>query len=246
MTSANRVWFIIPAAGVGRRFSGPMPKQFMPFKKQFIFTKGLETILANSCVAGVVLATEVPTEPQELHEHWLQFQTKYQDRLLITAGADERITSVEAGLQALRNHKAWQVKNEDCVLVHDGARPCLSGTDLQSVIDNLFTAQESNKGVMLGRPVSDTLKRVSNDGCILGTQDRQGLWQASTPQGASVGQLSAAYQVWHEQHQDLVPTDECQLLALAGVDSIAVQSRSPNPKLTFPDDLPLIFHLLDN
>lgn len=246
MLIAKKVWFIIPAAGVGRRFSGPMPKQFMPYKNQFIFIKGLETILNNPLVAGVVLATEVPAAPTALYDDWCSFQQKHQDRLLVTAGADERITSVEAGLSALIAHKVWQVASDDYVLVHDAARPCLSAEDLNTIIMQLDNAQVERKGVMLGRPVSDTLKKVSATQDILGTQDRQGLWQASTPQGASVSQMQQAYVHWRQTHQDVLPTDECQLLALAGVQSVAVQSSSPNPKLTFPDDLPLIFHLLDH
>ena len=43
---------------------------------------------------------------------------------------------------------------------------------------------------------------------------------------------------------DTIPTDECQIMAQAGVTIHTVQAQYPNPKLTFADDLPLILQLL--
>ncbi len=242
---SSNLWCIVPAAGAGQRFSGPIPKQFLPFQNHFLLVKGLKRLLDHPAVTGVVLATDVPHTPEDLYENWLGFCEEYKDKLHLVSGAQERVLSVEAGLQALLNHQTWTTSSEDLVLVHDGARPCLSLEDLNGIIEKLHHAQALNppKGVMLGKPVTDTLKRVTSSLEIQETLDRSQLWQAQTPQGGSLKQLQQGYQMWREQFSHIT-TDECQLMALAGIDSICVQAQKPNPKLTYQDDLPLVMHLL--
>ena len=62
------------------------------------------------------------------------------------------------GLQAI----ADQAQEEDWVLVHDVARPCLRHSDLKLLVEEL---QGDPVGGLLGVPVYDTVKRVDADHC---------------------------------------------------------------------------------
>ena len=67
----------------------------------------------------------------------------------------------------------------DWALVHDAARPCLTGDALAALIDR---ARVLGEGVILAEPVADTLKQVTGQGEIEKTVDRSILWRAQTPQ----------------------------------------------------------------
>lgn len=243
-----KFWAVIPAAGAGRRFSASVQKQYLTFQGQFIFALGLQTLLDNPLIQGVVVTTQdVPQAPAEAYQHWLGLKAKYQDRLVFTAGGDERIWSVRAGIKALFAQKSWLVAVEDFVLVHDGVRPCLHEQDLTHMLEKIQAMSQTLEpgafGVMLGRPVTDTLKRVS-EGVIIAHVDRSSLWQAQTPQAFQLGALDQQLDVCFAEQLQTIPTDECQIMAQSGVAIHALQAQYPNPKLTFADDFPLILQLL--
>ena len=63
------------------------------------------------------------------------------------------------------------------MLVHDAVRPCLAASDLDRLIDGVT----GDGGGLLATPVRDTMKRV-DDGAVVETVSRDGLWHALTPQ----------------------------------------------------------------
>jgi 2-C-methyl-D-erythritol 4-phosphate cytidylyltransferase len=65
------------------------------------------------------------------------------------------------------------------VLVHDAARPLISDEVIGRVLAPL---SEGWDGVVPGLPISDTLKRVGDDGTVLDTVARDGLYAVQTPQ----------------------------------------------------------------
>ncbi|MYF96190.1 MAG: 2-C-methyl-D-erythritol 2,4-cyclodiphosphate synthase [Holophagales bacterium] len=145
-------------------------------------------------------------------------------------GGRRRQDSVRAALAAA------PVAPADWVAVHDGARPCLAAADLAEV---LRSAAGSEAGAVLGRPVSDTLKRVKI-GRLHETVDRSGLFRAETPQVFRAGDLREALD--RAEREDLEVSDESSLFAPGSV--AAVAASRPNPKLTGASDLPAIEALL--
>ena len=75
-----------------------------------------------------------------------------------------------------------------------------------------------------------TLKRVEN-GRIVGTVDREGLWEAQTPQVFGLGVLRAAYASGGQA------TDDAALVEMAGHDVGVVAGDAMNIKITTPADL---------
>jgi len=116
------------------------------------------------------------------------------------------------------------------VLVHDAARPCLSGPDLKTLIDTLDSDVD---GVVLAAPVVDTVRReLAGE---IETVDRNGLWRALTPQIFRFGQLHKALTEAARDH--VTVTDEAQALERLGARAKLVAGSPFNIKVTRAEDL---------
>ena len=96
---------------------------------------------------------------------------------MIECGGATRAETVLNGLKAAR--EVSSIENDDWMLVHDAARPCLSKAQLDKLMDELA---DDEVGGLLAVPVADTLKRSDASGRVERTESRENLWQAQTPQ----------------------------------------------------------------
>jgi 2-C-methyl-D-erythritol 4-phosphate cytidylyltransferase/2-C-methyl-D-erythritol 2,4-cyclodiphosphate synthase len=112
-------------------------------------------------------------------------------------------------------------------LVHDAARPWVSATVIDRVIDGALEAGAAIPVV----PVADTIKRVDG-GLVEKTVSRQGLFRAQTPQAAGREALIAALET------NPNATDEASALEAAGIRVKAVAGEEINRKITTVADLP--------
>lgn len=212
----------MPAAGAGRRFGGPMPKQYLPLAGRPIIHHTLERLL-DSDTLGLVVALAADDA------HWSASNPPADSRLLTTVGGAERIDSVRAGLRKL----ADLARADDLVLVHDAVRPCITRADLQT----LLAAADHPGGAVLAVPVADTLKRVDARGMVLATESREGLWAAQTPQlfrYAMLCEVLARAVGW-----DPPATDEAAAAEAAGYRPRVIAGRRDNIKITWAEDLGL-------
>ena len=147
------------------------------------------------------------------------------------AGGAERADSVCAGLAALTGAA------DRPVLVHDAARPLLSG----EVIHRLLAALPDADGAIAALPVSDTLKRGSDR--IDATVDRDGLWRAQTPQAFRADRLIAAYAAWPEGS---AATDDAAVVENDGGVVRLIDGDPRLLKLTFPEDFAMAEALIAN
>ena len=76
-------------------------------------------------------------------------------RMTTVTGGAQRADSVAAALQAVTG------ADDDWVLVHDAARPCVTRREID---DLLGAAGSSPEGALLALPLADTLKRGSAEG----------------------------------------------------------------------------------
>ena len=144
----------------------------------------------------------------------------------VFCGGATRAESVANGLSVL----AEELEENDWVLVHDAARPCLSQSALDQLIDTLA---DDPVGGILAMPVADTLKRSNLEQRIVATEPRDGLWQAQTPQMFRYGLLR------HALTEALTVTDEASAVEAQGHSPVLVRSDLTNLKVTFPADLGL-------
>lgn len=226
----NKVWVVIPAAGIGARMQADRPKQYLPLLGKTVIEHTLGCFLTHPAVSGMVVAVSAG-DP-----FWAELMatTLGQYPQLHTApGGRERSDSVLNALNYLAD--TLQIAPETGVLVHDAARPCLSRTDLDKL---LAIGSNERDGAILAMPVRDTMKRAQADTLrISHTEDRNGLWHALTPQMARLGVLRTA--LADALEQGVVVTDEASALEHAGLHPVLVEGDARNLKITRPADLAL-------
>ena len=207
---------LVVAAGRGHRFGAELPKQFLSLAGKPVLRHALEAFAAHPAVAAV--QTVIHPDDRELYED----AAAGLDLLPPAAGGATRQDSVRLGLAALAGLSPRRV------LIHDAARPFVSGDLIHRVLAGL----DAHPGVIPAVPVADTLKRVE-DGAISGTVERAGLWRAQTPQGFRYADIVAA-------HADLAGrelTDDAALLEAAGLAVGIVEGTERNFKITSKDDM---------
>jgi 2-C-methyl-D-erythritol 4-phosphate cytidylyltransferase len=155
--------------------------------------------------------------------------------VLTCIGGDARADSVLAGLAALPE----SVRADDFVLVHDAARPNLSLADLDQLLER---GRNDPVGAILAAPVRDTLKRAGDDGGIDGSQPRERLWRALTPQLFRRLQLTRALEA--AQRDGVAVTDESMAMERQGARPLLVEGDADNIKVTTPSDLAMIACML--
>ena len=148
-------------------------------------------------------------------------------------GGLDRHDSVAAGLATLAN-------NIDHVAVHDGARPLISN----SQISRVYQAAIELGGAASARPVTETIKRADDKNIVTKDVTRNNLWLMETPQIFQTCILHKAYEEVKAQTQQV--TDEVSALQLINRSTKLVTNDSPNPKITYPQDLQLAEKLLAN
>ena len=221
-----RTWIIVPAAGGGRRFGGAMPKQYADLAGAPVLARTLERLTTVDCEAIVVALA-----PDDI---------RYDDVIgvrpgvmPIRCGGATRAATVRKALQAI----GARVADDDWVLVHDAARPCVPRDALDRLVGEL---RSDSVGGLLALPLGDTLKRSSamdEPPRVMRTESREGLWLAQTPQMFRRRLLAAAQGLDVAGHC----TDEAQAieaLAATGVCDMPrlVRGSPANIKITFPGD----------
>ncbi len=224
MTEAVACWAVVPAAGRGRRMGTDIPKQFHVLGKKTVLEHSLDALWRVEALAGVVLVGAADDAMESI-------AMRYRHRRLIqTAGGEERCHSVLNGLRALHGI----ADDDDWVMVHDAARPCVRSADLLKLIDTLAGHPV---GGLLGVPAHDTMKRTDAAGLIEATVPRQALWHAQTPQMFRLGRLREVLEAALRDGYQV--TDEASAMEHAGERPLMVEGHADNLKITRPEDLPL-------
>lgn len=216
-------WIVVPAAGSARRMAAAVPKQYLPLAGRTVIEWSLAPFLERERVSGVV----VVLAGSDLR--WSQTQLAGHAKIITTSGGAERMDSVLAGLQALATRAAAR----DWVLVHDAARPCLSNTDLDRLVNELANDEV---GGLLAAAVVDTLKRADDQQRVDQTVPREKLWRALTPQMFRFERLRQALQSAVDNR--IAVTDEAQAIEALGLRPRLIAGDADNIKVTLPEDLP--------
>jgi len=210
---------VVPAAGRGRRMGGESPKQYLALCGRTVIEHALAALLAHPGLRRLV----VVLAPDD--RRFGRLEVARDPRVITAPGGAERADSVLAGLSALQDEPAHTL-----VLVHDAVRPCVSSGEL----DRLLDAADPVRGALLAVPVRDTLKRAGPDGRVRETVDREGLWQALTPQAFGLGALRTAL-----EGDRAGVTDEASAIERSGQAPRLVEGEAGNIKITRPADLEL-------
>ncbi|MDY6893630.1 MAG: 2-C-methyl-D-erythritol 4-phosphate cytidylyltransferase [Chloroflexota bacterium] len=214
--TGTRAGAIIVAAGSSTRMMGD-DKIFAPLGQESLLAKVVNVF--QNCTSideiVIVLATNNLERGRRLvHEYnWTKVTA-------VCAGGVRRQDSVRQGLGNLHNC--------DWVVIHDGARPCISADIIER---GLTTAQRSGAAIA-AVPVKDTIKIVSPLHVIEQTPLRERMWLAQTPQVFRYDLIVEAY-----NQIDADVTDDASLVERLGYSVDVYMGSYQNIKVTTPEDL---------
>ncbi len=216
MSKANLVAVIV-AAGIGKRVGADIPKQYLPLAGKTIIEHSLAPFIEHPQITSVVVSIAK-------NDSWFaRLDIAQHGKIKVVEGGAERVDSVLSALQVIGEN--------DYVLVHDAARPCITRTDIDKLIDQVLS---SKQGAILASRVRDTMKRSDDTGQIINTVERENLWHALTPQMFANSVLLKAIRDVKEPHRI---TDEASAMEMSGLPVSIVEGRSDNLKVTREEDL---------
>jgi len=224
--SSAKFWPILPAAGVGSRMKADRPKQYLFLQNRYLIDHTLSVMISYPAFEHLVLVLSAD-DP-----YWPDSEFAGDKRIIRADGGSERCYSVLNGLKSL----ADMAGDDDWVVVHDVARPCLTHSDLDHLLSRI-----SDPGAILAAPVRDTMKRgrlsAEDTSCVDHTVDRRQLWHALTPQVFRYAALKEALQ--QALADGFEVTDEASAMEHMGLSPLLIEGRSDNIKVTRPEDLAL-------
>ena len=227
---AARLIALVPAAGGGSRFGGTTPKQYALLAGRPLLAHTLDRLRDALDLHGIAVA---------IASDDLRYDREIGVRdgvMVLRCGGSTRSDTVRNALEAL----AQTCRDDDWILVHDAARPCVPRDALARLVAHL---DQDAVGGLLAVPVADTLKRGDGDvdaPRVVRTESRAALWQAQTPQMFRFGVLMRA--LAHPAASQC--TDEAQAVEALGLSPLLVRGSQANLKVTFPDDLGLAAAIL--
>jgi 2-C-methyl-D-erythritol 4-phosphate cytidylyltransferase len=217
-----RHYAIVPAAGNGARFGSEVPKQYLELAGKPMIHHSLAALCHCAWIDRVWVVLSPGDEWWATYD-WSSLGAKLH---VVFCGGATRAETVVNGLMAAAGFLA----DDDWVLVHDAARPCLSQEMLAALCEELG---DDPVGGLLAVPVADTLKRADAEQRVAATQSRDGLWQAQTPQMFRYGLLCKVLA------GNFAVTDEAGAIEASGLKPRLVRADASNLKVTYPADLRL-------
>ena len=224
---------LIPAAGSGSRMQDQLPKQYLPLAGKPMIFHTLHSLCNSPRLSGIFVVLAAEDEEWQKHD-WSEFSDKL---VSLPCGGATRAQSVLNGLKAASDGSL--LGDDDWVLVHDAARPCLTRTQLDRLLDELC---DDEVGGLLAIPVADTLKRNNGAGRVACTESRENLWQAQTPQMFRHKLLVKALSI----AGGATMTDDASAIEALGYQPKLVLGDARNLKITYPQDLALAELMLKN
>jgi len=222
--SCSKLTAIIVAAGNGSRFGSDLPKQYNKIHGKTILRHTAEIFVSHRSISQIQIV--IADGFQDLYAHAVAGLPKILPPVL---GGSTRQESVYNALSKL------SLSDNDFILIHDAARPCLSHTSL----DEILLSLQKNKAVSLALPVTDTLRKAKDE-IFQNIVDRNELYSMQTPQGFHFSVIKSA----HEKFKGRNFTDDTALVTEMGIPVSLVLGARDNIKVTLPEDIIIAEKLL--
>ncbi len=218
---------IIVGGGLGKRFRGEIPKQFLPLGKKPIVCHTVEAFQHSPLIDAIVVVAPAGWEErckEELNPYGFD-----KIEAVITGGETRQLSCYQA-LCFLKPDPP-----HICV-VHDAVRPLVSQAMIHAAV------QGGTEGMTFGLPAAETIAECL-DGAIIRILPREEIYQIQTPQAFLFQTL------WHAHCQALEAgikdaSDDAGLVLRTGLRVKVIKGDPHNIKITSPVDLKLARHLL--
>ncbi len=223
-TKKRKVTAVVLAAGRGSRMETQVKKQYLELEGRPLICHALEAF-EKSPVDQVVLVSGAGEE--EFCEKEIVKAGGFKKVTAVVAGGEERYHSVYEGLKA--------AEGCDDVLIHDGARPCVTVEIIQAAMEGAAR----HGACVVGMPVKDTIKIVDQEGNASYTPERSSMWLVQTPQAFSYEVVRRAYDLlFQDPFAQKGITDDAMVVETMTSQKVRLITGSyQNIKVTTPEDL---------
>ena len=233
--SKRKTWIVIPAAGIGSRFSEIKPKQYEEFFGQTILEFTLKKLLEIEHIKVIIAVN-----PKD--NIWRNLSGLKQPSVEIVIGGKTRRDSVFFALEHIKE----RASRFDWILVHDAVRPCVQVDDIKNLIRE--TSLPDKIGGILATKVVGTLKRVepsmviSENPNVSTVEDRSLIFEAQTPQLFHFELLYEALEKskiegWFITDEALAVERYLETDCPESGDPVIVEGSRDNIKITRPEDI---------
>ena len=239
---------IVLAAGQGKRMNSSVAKQFLLLDGKPLIYYSLKAF-EDSPADTVVLVTG--KEEMEYCRREIVEEFGFKKVSLIVPGGEERYHSVYKGLLGLsetgfhgglKNSAPGGDPDRDIVLIHDGARPLVSG----DIISRAMEGAAAYGACVAAMPVKDTIKVADEMEFAGSTPKRSLLWQIQTPQAFSFPLIFQAYEKLfsRKEYQKDITDDAMVVETMTDCPVKLIRGDYSNMKVTTPEDMAVAEALL--
>jgi 2-C-methyl-D-erythritol 4-phosphate cytidylyltransferase len=212
---------LVLSGGTGSRLGSEVPKQYLKAGGKMIISYCLEVLDNCQSIDAVQIVAA---------EEWQGEITNIGIKKLkgFSHPGETRQLSIWNGLEDIRKYAS----DDDIVVIHDAARPCVTFQLIESIID----AAADHDGALPVLPMKDTVYMSSDGKRITSLLNRSQVYAGQAPESFRLGK-------YYEANKRLLPNDILKIngstepAVLAGMDIAIVEGDEGNFKITTVADL---------
>jgi len=236
---------LILSGGTGLRVGSSIPKQYIEVGGKPVIIYCLKTFHAHEAVDAIWVVAEKEWQGKILS--WLKMYGLEGSIKGFSLPGENRQLSILNGLEDI----AEFANEDDCVMIHDAARPCLS----EQMIANCFAGIVGHDGVLPVLPMKDTVY-LSEDGKMVSSLlDRKQIFAGQAPEVFVLGKyLEANRRLLNLEEDAGSGTKRAAILAvngstepaiMSGMDIAMIPGDEKNFKITTKEDLERFRRLME-
>jgi len=221
---------LILSGGTGIRLGSGIPKQYIEVNGRAVISYCIERLSNHAGIDGIQIVAD-PAWQEEIvacldgEMAGKRFKGKFRG---FSMPGQTRQLSVLNGLEDIMAY----AEAKDCVLIHDGARPLLSGEMISACLEAL----PGHDGVLPVLPMKDTVYLSKEGATVSSLLDRRELFAGQAPELFQLGPyLEANRRLLPERILEINGSTEPAVMA--GLDVVMIPGDEDNFKITTKADL---------
>ena len=228
----NSIAVIITAAGSSTRMGGSVKKEYLPLGEGTVLSASVKAFEAasknqtNPFNLTKIIIT-IPAGDQEQALKAVNPSDEIKQKLEFVTGSTTRQKSIFNALEHIKNSD----EQAQYILIHDGARPFVTGQVIRNVIAGTIQYEAAAPGIKS----TDTIKQINSEGFIVKHLERSLLTAIQTPQGFVFEKLYEAHK--KAADDDYEYTDDSEIWGKYAGPVKLVEGDVNNKKITYPGDL---------
>ena len=220
---------IVLSGGCGTRLGAEIPKQYIKVNGNTIISYCLEVLESCEQIDAVQIVADTSWHNVILESNMQKFKG-------FSKPGENRQLSIFSALEDIKGY----AKEDDIVIIHDAARPCVS----QEMFTDLIYACKEHDGVLPVLPMKDTVYMSEDGSCITSLLNRSLIFAGQAPEAFHFGK-------YYDANVRLLPDDILKIngstepAIMAGMDVAMIPGDERNFKITTIEDLERFQQLVD-